>query len=48
MSRFEGEQMEPASHTKTIQIVAIASTKAQATKSLEHLKTRKEGIVGAL
>lgn len=40
--------MEPASHTETIQIVAIASAKAQATQSLAHLMTRKEGIVGAL
>lgn len=49
MSRFEGEKMEPASHVKTIETAGIASTKAQTRKSLEHLKTRKEGgVVGAL
>lgn len=41
--------MEPASHMQTMQTVAIASTEAQARKSLKLLKTRKEGgVVGAL
>lgn len=37
--------MEPARHMRTIQTEGVASIKAQAGESLEHLKSRKVAVV---